>query len=54
MQGISAVSNTPGARQQAVGWLDSSGKFWMFGGFGFDSSGAEDDLNDLWSFSQGP
>jgi hypothetical protein len=53
-QGIPAISNAPGAREQAVGWLDSSGKFWLFGGFGFDSSGVEDDLNDLWSFTQSP
>jgi N-acetylneuraminic acid mutarotase len=53
-QGFPAVSNTPGAREQAVGWVDSKGKFWLFGGFGFDSSGAEDDLNDLWSFAQSP
>jgi hypothetical protein len=37
-----------------VGWADSSGKFWLFGGFGSDSSGVEDDLNDLWSFTQSP
>jgi N-acetylneuraminic acid mutarotase len=52
--GIPSVSNAPGARQQAVGWLDGSGKFWLFGGSGFDSSGVEDDLNDLWSFAQNP
>jgi N-acetylneuraminic acid mutarotase len=53
-QGVPAISNAPGARQQAVGWLDSSGNFWLFGGFGFDSSDVEDDLNDLWRFSQSP
>jgi N-acetylneuraminic acid mutarotase len=52
--GVPSISNAPGAREQAVGWLDSSGKLWMFGGFGFDSSGVEDDLNDLWSFAQIP
>jgi len=54
LQGVPASSNAPGARQQAVGWLDSSGNFWLFGGFGFDSSGAQDDLNDLWRFVQSP
>jgi hypothetical protein len=52
-QGISDSNNAPGARAQAVGWLDSSGNFWLFGGFGFDSSDVEDDLNDLWRFTQG-
>jgi N-acetylneuraminic acid mutarotase len=54
IQGVPATTNVPGARQQAVGWLDSSDNFWLFGGFGFDSSGAEDDLNDLWRLSQSP
>jgi N-acetylneuraminic acid mutarotase len=52
--GIPATSNAPGARQQGAGWLDSSGNFWLFGGFGFDSSGLEGDLNDLWRFTQTP
>ena len=53
-QGIPSSSNFPGAREQAVGWADSSGNFWLFGGFGFDSTGVEDDLNDLWRFAQSP
>jgi hypothetical protein len=53
-QGIPALRNLPGARQQAAGWIDSSGNFWLFGGFGFDSSDVEDDLNDLWKFAQSP
>ena len=53
-QGVPSLSNAPGAREQAAGWLDSSGNFWLFGGFGFDSSGVQDDLNDLWSFAQSP
>jgi N-acetylneuraminic acid mutarotase len=48
-QGVPALSNAPGAREQAVGWSDSSGSFWMFGGFGFDSSGVQGNLNDLWT-----
>jgi len=54
LQGVPAGSNFPGAREQAAGWLDSSGNFWLFGGFGFDSSGVQDDLNDLWRFTQSP
>jgi hypothetical protein len=53
-QGIAASSNTPGAREQAVGWLDSSDNFWLFGGFGFDSSDGNNNLNDLWRFTQSP
>jgi hypothetical protein len=53
-QGIAAISNAPGARQQAAGWLDRSGNFWLFGGFGFDSSDVQADLNDWWRFAQSP
>ena len=31
---------------------DLSGDFWLFGGLGFDSSGVQGNLNDLWSFTQ--
>lgn len=51
VQGVPALASTPGAREQATGWLDSSGHFWLFGGFGFDSTGVEDDLSDLWRFN---
>ncbi len=53
-QGIAASGNSPGARQQAVGWLGTNGDFWLFGGFGFDSFNVQDDLNDLWRFTQSP
>jgi hypothetical protein len=53
-RGIAASSNLPGARQQAVGWLDSGGDFWLFGGFGVDSLSEVGDLNDLWRFTQTP
>lgn len=46
--GIASASNVPGGRMSAVGWIDSSGNLWLFGGSGFDSADAEDDLNDLW------
>jgi hypothetical protein len=41
----------PGSRYDATGFVDGSGNFWMFGGQGIDSKGAEGDLNDLWLFS---
>lgn len=49
--GVAASGNVPGARSSAVSWTDSSGNFWLFGGLGYDSTGIENDLNDLWEFS---
>jgi hypothetical protein len=54
IQDTPANSNVPGAREQAVGWLDTSGNFWLFGGYGFDASGVQGDLNDLWRFALNP
>jgi len=47
----SSPSNQPGARYAASSWTDSSGNFWLFGGFGYDSQGTAGYLNDLWVFS---
>jgi len=52
-QGTAASSNVPGAREQAVSWIDASGNFWLFGGDGFDSVGADGFLNDLWKYGSG-
>jgi N-acetylneuraminic acid mutarotase len=49
--GTAAAGNVPGGRQNALTWSDSSGNLWMFGGYGFDSTGDEDDLNDVWKFT---
>jgi N-acetylneuraminic acid mutarotase len=49
-EGTASPSNVPGGRQAAVSWRDSSGHFWLFGGFGIDSAGTQHDLNDLWKF----
>ena len=38
-QGIPSSSNYPGARQSAVGVIDSSGSFWLFGGLGYGFNG---------------
>jgi len=51
--GTAAPANIPGARWQAVSWIDKSGNFWLFGGKGYDSAGTFDDLNDLWKYSAG-
>jgi hypothetical protein len=45
----------PGARTNAVTWTDSSGNFWLFGGYGYDgqSSPVLGFLNDLWEYTGG-
>jgi len=50
-QGTAASGNTPGGRQAASSWTDSSGNFWLFGGAGYASSGGVGSLNDLWEYS---
>ncbi len=50
-QGVASASNVPGARYFAVSWTDSSGNFWLFGGEGFDATGVQGELGDLWKFS---
>jgi galactose oxidase-like protein len=50
-QGVAAAGNIPGARDNAAGWTDASGNFWLFGGAGYDSSGTQGNLNDLWKYS---
>jgi len=49
--GTAAAGNVPGARQAASSWTDASGNLWMFGGVGYDATGAAGDLNDLWRYS---
>ncbi|MFY9741819.1 MAG: hypothetical protein WA252_15875 [Candidatus Sulfotelmatobacter sp.] len=51
--GKAASTNIPGSRNSAVGWVDASGNFWLFGGVGSDSTGMEGDLNDMWEYSAG-
>jgi N-acetylneuraminic acid mutarotase len=46
-EGIASATNTPGARDSAVSWTDSSGNLWLFGGLPANGG----DLNDLWEFS---
>jgi hypothetical protein len=48
--GVVNASNVPGGRMNAVSWIDSGGRLWLFGGLGWDSLGAEGDLNDLWRY----
>ena len=50
-QGTAAAGNVPGARYSASSWIDSSGNLWLFGGYGYDSTGSLGKLNDLWKYN---
>jgi hypothetical protein len=51
-QGTPSTNNAPGGRHEAVGWTDTSGNLWLFGGEGEDSVGTADGiLNDLWVYN---
>ena len=47
-KGTTDSANIPGARHGSISWNDADGNQWLFGGTGYDSSGTEDSLNDLW------
>jgi len=47
-----STSGAPGARTDAASWTDSGGNLWLFGGYGIDSQGNSNVLNDLWEFSR--
>jgi N-acetylneuraminic acid mutarotase len=51
IRGSAAADNVPGARQSEVTWTDGAGNLWLFGGSGYDSTGAVGLLNDLWAYS---
>ena len=44
------AANTPGARLWCAAWPDATGALWLFGGYGRDGSGTDDNLNDLWKY----
>ena len=50
IQNFGSSSNIPAARYSPAYWIDSSGKFWIFGGYGTDVSGNVGNLQDLWAF----
>jgi N-acetylneuraminic acid mutarotase len=50
-QGVAQASNVPGARSGAQYWTDASGNVWLFGGWGYDSTGQKGMLGDLWEYS---
>jgi N-acetylneuraminic acid mutarotase len=49
--GTPAAGNVPGGRVSASSWTDSSGRFWLFGGTGYDAISNFGALNDLWMFN---
>ena len=50
--GVAAATNTPGANgASAYSWTDASGNVWVFGGYGYDSTGTRGWLNALWEYS---
>jgi hypothetical protein len=49
--GADAPGNEPGGRNSVGSWVDASGNLWLFGGNGYDSTGALGYLNDLWEYT---
>jgi hypothetical protein len=52
--GAASASNAPGGRQEAVGWADTAGNLWLFGGEGEDQNNPPTTngiLNDLWMYN---
>jgi hypothetical protein len=52
-KGTASLSNVPGGRQASSAWVDSSGNFWLFGGYNLSPGGQPDGFNDLWEYSSG-
>ncbi len=50
VKGVANAVTVPGARRASVGWNSQSGKLYLFGGSGRDTSGAIGWMNDLWVF----
>jgi N-acetylneuraminic acid mutarotase len=49
--GVATASNVPGGRAGSTSWIDASNNLWLFGGGGYDSTGASGALDDLWKFN---
>src|SRR5688572_22196681 len=51
-QGVPSTANLPGSRCETDAmWADASGNIWLFGGNGFDASGSQGFLNDMWRYN---
>ena len=50
-QGIPAATNNPGARAWGSwSWVDTSGNFWLYGGYGYNAIGIMEGMSDLWKY----
>lgn len=47
---IESPTNKPGTRMRSTAWVDASGDFWLYGGYGNPAFGTYGSLNDLWKF----
>lgn len=52
-RGVAAATNKPGARENAMGWTDTAGNLWLFGGINIVEYYPGSYLNDLWKFDTG-
>ncbi len=50
-KGVASPSNIPGSRQHPISWTNPGGSFWLFGGYGYGSTGILGRLNDLWLYN---
>src|SRR5260370_2609934 len=50
---VSTTGAFPGSRWGASGWIDAGGNFWIYRGWGLDSTGTNGNgaLNDLWVYT---
>jgi len=50
---VNPTGSEPGSRWGASYWTDAGGNFWLFGGWGLDSTGTNGNgaLNDLWVYT---
>lgn len=48
--GVTSTNSVPGARHDAIGWIDNYNNLWIFGGTG-NSENTNGNLNDLWKYN---
>jgi N-acetylneuraminic acid mutarotase len=48
---VANSSSNPGGRNRSITAVDNSGNLWLYGGYGYASSGGEGGLSDLWHFN---
>ena len=49
LKGVGSSGNTPGGRDYAAAWTDSTGNLWLFGGEAYTENGGGS-LNDVWKY----